>query len=52
MKYKIKTKIRRIIQKYNKNIASYLSFQLGYPEDEILQHINNMKENKRFKEIK
>ncbi len=52
MKYKLKTKIRAIIQSYNTRIASHLSFHFSIPEEEILQHINGMKENKRFKEIK
>lgn len=38
--------IRQAIDKYNLRIARHLSSYMGWPEEEILWHIQNMPDNK------
>jgi len=42
-----KLKIRVAIKKYNKRIALQISDYMGWPEEEVMNVINLMEDNKR-----
>ena len=42
----LQCKIRDALDRYNERIAEHLAFQLGYTEDEIIELIDEMPDNR------